>query len=147
MNWGYQGPLSEGSVKMEKTRLRLNRVFSIMNHKLLGINLFCRTERRPGLWPACVECRMSQNLNHFLPGHAVGLGLLDMDLQRAVQYPAGHDGCYRHHAPIAGGQLRLSGPHLPKQNIVVQFRKFWSEIAQLIPSCCYLCYAVQSPFT
>ena len=50
----------------------------------IGVDLFCHSESRPCIGPACVKGDMGQNLRHLRLGDAVIFGALEMVLKGTV---------------------------------------------------------------
>ena len=77
---------------------------------------------------------MRDRRSHLLLRDAVGLGVGDMELQRAVGDALSHE--RNHGDEAAGAEVQvLVVPVLAEQYVVVEVRELGGEIAQLVVSC------------
>ena len=77
-------------------------------------DFLCHAESRPRLGPACIKCRMGQDLCNFTPGNAVVFCCRQVIPKRGVRQSLRHQCYHCHKAAVPEGEFILSAPHLPE---------------------------------
>lgn len=101
---------------------------------ILRPDLLGETECRPRLGPAGVEADVGDDLGDLGAGDAVLLRRLKMVGQRTVRDALADERSEGYQTAVAQAEAVGAAPHLAEEHVVVEFREFGREIAELVAS-------------
>lgn len=89
---------------------------------------------------------MRDNLRNLRTGDTILFCRLQMKCQRAVGNALTDERCNCNQTAVAQAEFIGTAPHLTKKDIIVEFRKFWGELTQLVAPCglynLFLCHDI-----